>query len=282
MPRKFLGGKPTVGSTDTPVVVESRTITATAPVTIAGTTSADLSADRTIAVSAASTGAAGVVQLSDSTSSTSTSLAATANAVKTAYDLANGAIAKTIVDAKGDLIVATGADAVSRLAVGATNGHVLTVDSAEATGMKWAAASGSSWTLVKATANQSVTNSSTLVDSSYLTFSVAASTTYTARFVVFFITNNSADFKYAITGPASPTIVNYKDAYQTATTASSTSFGTSVQVLSPTGQSRVVVDLLVQNGSNAGTVTFQFAQDVATSGQTLTVYKGSYVEWMSI
>jgi hypothetical protein len=53
-----------------------------------------------------------------------------------------GAIQSTLVDAKGDLIVATAADTVARLPVGATNGHVLTVDSAEAGGMKWAAASG--------------------------------------------------------------------------------------------------------------------------------------------
>ena len=54
---------------------------------------------------------------------------------------AQGGIAATIVDAKGDLIAATAADTVSRLAVG-TNGHVLTADSAESTGIKWAAASG--------------------------------------------------------------------------------------------------------------------------------------------
>ena len=44
----------------------------------------------------------------------------------------------TAIDAKGDLVVGTGADAFSRLAVGATNGQVLTVDSAEATGLKYA------------------------------------------------------------------------------------------------------------------------------------------------
>ena len=42
-------------------------------------------------VTAASTSAAGTVQLNDSTNSTSTSEAATANALKTAYDLANQA-----------------------------------------------------------------------------------------------------------------------------------------------------------------------------------------------
>jgi hypothetical protein len=50
-------------------------------------------------------------------------------------------IVKTIVDAKGDIIAATAADAVSRLAVGA-NDTVLTADSAQATGLKWAAAGG--------------------------------------------------------------------------------------------------------------------------------------------
>jgi hypothetical protein len=49
----------------------------------------------------------------------------------------------TAIDAKGDLVAGTGADAFSRLAVGA-NDTVLTADSAQATGLKWAAlASGS-------------------------------------------------------------------------------------------------------------------------------------------
>lgn len=43
----------------------------------------------------------------------------------------------TAIDAKGDLIGGTGADTFSRLAVGA-NGTVLTADSAQATGLKWA------------------------------------------------------------------------------------------------------------------------------------------------
>jgi hypothetical protein len=47
-----------------------------------------------------------------------------------------GVVQKDIVDAKGDIIAATAADAVSRLAVG-TNTHVLTADSTEATGLKW-------------------------------------------------------------------------------------------------------------------------------------------------
>ena len=48
---------------------------------------------------------------------------------------------KSLADVKGDLIAATGNDAFTRLAIG-TNNQVLTADSAAATGMKWAAASG--------------------------------------------------------------------------------------------------------------------------------------------
>ena len=50
-------------------------------------------------------------------------------------------VSKTIIDAKGDLIVGTAADTVARLAVG-TNTHVLTADSTQASGMVWAAVSG--------------------------------------------------------------------------------------------------------------------------------------------
>ena len=51
----------------------------------------------------------------------------------------NSKVAASIVDAKGDLIAATGADTVSRVAVGSNN-QVLTADSSTATGLKWATA----------------------------------------------------------------------------------------------------------------------------------------------
>jgi hypothetical protein len=49
----------------------------------------------------------------------------------------DSAIQSTIVDAKGDLIVATAADTPARLAVGSANQY-LAVDSSTATGLKWA------------------------------------------------------------------------------------------------------------------------------------------------
>ena len=46
----------------------------------------------------------------------------------------------TTFDAKGDLVVGTGADTFAKLTVG-TNGYTLVADSAETTGLKWAAVS---------------------------------------------------------------------------------------------------------------------------------------------
>jgi len=74
---------------------------------------------------------------------------------------ANAAIAKTIVDAKGDIIAATAADTVSRLAVGA-NDTVLTADSSTATGLKWATAASGSLTLLSTT---SLSGSTTTISS---------------------------------------------------------------------------------------------------------------------
>jgi hypothetical protein len=56
----------------------------------------------------------------------------------------------TAIDAKGDLVAGTAADTFARLAVG-TNGTVLTADSAEATGLKWATSGGSYTTIASGT-----------------------------------------------------------------------------------------------------------------------------------
>jgi hypothetical protein len=96
-------------------------IAVTSPITGGGS-----SGSVTIGVSAASTAAAGVVQLSDSTSTTSSVLASTPTATKSAYDLAAAAIPKSTVTTAGDVIYATGSSAVTRLGIGST-GDVLTV-----------------------------------------------------------------------------------------------------------------------------------------------------------
>lgn len=90
----------------------------------------------------------------------------------------SNAIQNAIIDAKGDLIVGTAADTPARLAVG-TNGYILTADSAEAAGMKWAAAAGGGKVLqvVQATTStQTVVASTTMTDSG-LSVSITPSAT---------------------------------------------------------------------------------------------------------
>jgi hypothetical protein len=90
----------------------------------------------------------------------------------------------TAIDAKGDLVPGTGADTFSRLAVGA-NGTVLTADSAEATGLKWAAASSGAMTLIStATVTTPVTT---------ITFN-SIPDTYTNLQILYTVYNPSGDF----------------------------------------------------------------------------------------
>lgn len=72
----------------------------------------------------------------------------------------------TILDAKGDLISATAADTPARLAVG-TNGHVLTADSAESTGLKWAAPAAGGWTLLSTTTLSGTTTTISSISTDY-------------------------------------------------------------------------------------------------------------------
>ena len=147
-------------------------ITATSPLTGGGT-----SGTITVGIQDGTTAQKGAVQLEDSTSSTSTTKAATPNSVKSAYDLAGAAIAKSLIDAEGDLIVGDAADAVQRLALG-TNGQVLTVDTAVDGKIKWATpAAGGGKVLQVVTATLTgfaSTTSASLVDTG-LTVSITPS-----------------------------------------------------------------------------------------------------------
>lgn len=74
----------------------------------------------------------------------------------------------TAINAKGDLVVGTGADAYARLAVASTAGYLLSVDSAEATGLKWAApAGGGGMTLLSTTTLSGTSTSISITPTGY-------------------------------------------------------------------------------------------------------------------
>jgi hypothetical protein len=85
----------------------------------------------------------------------------------------------TEIDAKGDLVVGTGADTFGRLAVASTAGYLLAVDSGETTGLKWAApvAGGKVLQVVTATTTTNVSTNTTTWTDTGLTASITPSST---------------------------------------------------------------------------------------------------------
>ena len=97
----------------------------------------------TISRGQAGTGTAGVTGVAHSTGASVKHVLTSSDltSFETGTATADAAIPKSTVTTKGDLIVATASSTVTRVAVGA-NDTVLTADSATASGVKWAAASG--------------------------------------------------------------------------------------------------------------------------------------------
>ena len=156
-------------------------VTASSPLTGGGTSGAI-----TVGIQDGTTGQKGAVQLENSTSSTSTTTAAVPASVKSAYDLANAAIPKSLVDAAGDLLVGTANDTVGRLAIG-TAGQVLKVNSG-ATALEWATAGGGGKVLqvVQGTSSSATSIASTTFTDSGLsaTITPTASTSKILAFVM--------------------------------------------------------------------------------------------------
>jgi hypothetical protein len=113
------------------------------------------------------------------------------------------AINPTIVDAKGDIVAATAADTVSRLAVGA-NDTVLTADSTAATGLKWATPAAGGMTLLSTVTASGATTSFTSIPSGYKNLLVVFKNIVCATSdVVFYLRLNSdsgANYSYNCIG----------------------------------------------------------------------------------
>jgi hypothetical protein len=153
-------------------------VNTTAPLAGGGTSGA-----LTLSIASATTSVAGAVQLSDSTSTTSSVLAATPTAVKSAYDLADGAIAKTTVTTAGDILYRNATVPV-RLGIG-TAGQVLQVNSG-ATAPEWATpAGGGGMTLI---------NTSSMSAVSSLSMNNIFSSTYSRYRILIYTTQSVADW----------------------------------------------------------------------------------------
>ena len=129
-------------------------VNVTSPITGGGSAGAV-----TIGINSASTSVVGAVQLSDSTSTTSSVLASTPTATKSAYDLAAAAVPKSTVTTAGDVIYGTGSSAVTRLGIG-TAGQVLKVNSG-ATAPEWGTVGSGAVVQVKSAVYSTATSNAT-------------------------------------------------------------------------------------------------------------------------
>lgn len=187
-------------------------------------------------------------------------------------------LAATIVDAKGDLLVGTAADTLARLAVGGTNGHVLTVDSTQGSGVKWAAGASSNdprLAVVRKASDETVSNSTTLQNDDHLALTVAASEVWEVRLTLLLsAAGTAADWKFAFSVPTAATFnwapLSHQNAAEiqfggllvTTTPGGLITTGTYTHG-SMSGAHGVVLHGVYVGGANAGTLQFRWAQNTA-------------------
>jgi len=131
--------------------------------------------------------------------------------------------------------------------------------------------------------DQIVNASTTLVDIPQLDLNVDANERVLLRYTIFYKTVADADIKYQIDIPASPTqFRQFTEGFAPDDTAFDLALASAEGSVSILGASNTEgflrVTALLENGANAGTVSFQFAQ-VSSNASDTTVYAGSFLEY---
>ena len=126
----------------------SASASATASASSATASASSASASATSATASASSASASATSATNAATSAASAATSAASAATSAASAA-AAVAASFT-AKGELLAGTGPSAFSPLSVSATNGYVLSVNSATATGLEWAAASAGDITSVVA------------------------------------------------------------------------------------------------------------------------------------
>lgn len=186
-------------------------------------------------------------------------------------------ILKSLLTTKGDLIATTGSSTPVRLGAGSDD-EVLTADSAQASGVKWAAAAAGV-TIVRKTANQVVRNSETLVNDNQLLFAVGANEIWEFElFLTLEGDNTAGDFKFNIVVPsgASGEFINQLEA-DGAGDKVPTAIGSNLVVdVTQVNKSMLVIRGIIVVSSTAGNVQLQWAQNSAADND-YTIYENSCI-----
>jgi microcystin-dependent protein len=149
-----------------------------------------------------------LVGVTDSFTTTCATLAASATAVKCAYNVAVAAVPGSCYSSKGGLVVGTGISTYTPLAVG-TNGQVLVADSACPNGMKWGTGGGSG-TVTSITAGTGLTGGTITTSGTVAldTACVVQPTAYTAKGTILSASAASTPTALAVGGNGCTLVAN--------------------------------------------------------------------------
>lgn len=129
-------------------------------------------------------------------------------------------------------------------------------------------------------ADESSQSDAVLSNDSELQFTMEASKTYYIELVAFYSTSATPQFKYALTGPGTPTLVQVvrRHGNSTVTNGLDTSYTASTAI---TGMNNGFVEMkiTIQTGMTGGTFAFQWAQNTSDVSQTK-VLGGSYLKYL--
>lgn len=130
-------------------------------------------------------------------------------------------------------------------------------------------------------ADQDVTNSTALVDCTDLTFKMKANQKWRFRAVLFTFGNSSPNMKVAVNGPAAPANLRYEAGLpfrDSAGSAVKTAYDDTVSLdVSTPNDKTLIIEGVVENGTNDGTFAVRFAQALSDANP-VRIKRGSYLE----
>lgn len=139
----------------------------------------------------------------------------------------------------------------------------------------------SPWSEIIKPSDTTIDTDATVNADPHLKFPVLASTTYIAELDILYSTGATGDFKFTFTGPSSPTRVTFGNVANIAGATQTNAVNSFTSEISITGTGTLGyfrVYLVVENGANAGTVTFSWAQN-SSNGTSTIVQLGSRLRW---